>query len=76
MKCLNEFARWKLSMSVSTLVHPSEIWSASWDSCENYYAPYVNQLELRIAELEQKNEKLEQHNSELILDLYLKDAMK
>lgn len=76
MKCLTEFARWKLSMSVNALVHPSEIWSASWDACEQYYAPYVNQLELRIAELENKVEKLDQHNGELILDLYLKDAMR
>lgn len=76
MKCLTEFARWKLSMSVNALVHPSEIWSASWDACEEYYAPYVNQLELRIAELEKNVEKLDQHNGELILDLYLKDAMK
>jgi Mg2+ and Co2+ transporter CorA len=76
MKCLNEFTRWKLSMSVHSPVHPSEIWSASWDACENYYAPYVNQLELRIAELEQKNEKLQQHNGDLILDLHLKDAIK
>ena len=73
MKCLNEFARWKLSMSVNALVHPSEIWSTSWDACEEYYAPYINQLELRIAELEKANKKLAQHNDELILDLHLKD---
>ena len=76
MKCLTEFARWKLSMSVNALVHPSEIWSASWDACEQYYAPYISELELRIAELEKKVEKLDQHNGELILDLYLKDAMR
>jgi len=76
MKCLTEFARWKLSVSVHAIVHPSEIWSSSWDACEQYYAPYVNQLEAQIEQLKLENQKLSRHNGELILDLHLQDAQK
>ena len=74
MKCLTEFARWKLSLSVHTVVHPSEVWSSSWDACEQYYAPYVASLESRIAALEAANKKLARHNDELILDLHLYES--
>lgn len=74
MKCLTEFARWKLSLSVHTVVHPSEVWSSSWDACEQYYAPYVASLESRIAALEAENKKLARHNDELILDLHLYES--
>ena len=76
MKCLTEFARWKLSMSVHTIVHPSEIWSSSWDACEQYYAPYINQLEEKIKALTLANQKLERHNGELILDLHFQGSPK
>jgi len=76
MKCLTEFARWKLSLSVHTVVHPSEVWSSSWDACEQYYAPYVASLESRIAALEAANIKLARHNDELILDLHLYESHK
>jgi hypothetical protein len=74
MKCLTEFARWKLSLSVHTVVHPSEVWSSSWDACEQYYAPYIDQLESKIRELTIQNEKLARHNDELILDLHLYES--
>jgi hypothetical protein len=76
MKCLTEFARWKLSMSVHTVIHPSEIWSSSWDACEQYYGPYINELENKVKALTLENQKLERHNGELILDLHLQDAHK
>lgn len=76
MKCLTEFARWKLRLSVHTVVHPSEVWSSSWDACEQYYAPYVASLESRIAALEAANIKLARHNDELILDLHLYESHK
>ena len=76
MRCLTEFARWKLSMSVHTIVHPSEIWSSSWDACEQYYAPYINQLEEKIKALTLANQKLERHNGELILDLHFQGSPK
>lgn len=74
MKCLTEFARWKLSMSVYTVVHPSEVWSSSWDACEQHYALYVNGLEAKVAQLEAANIKLARHNDELILDLHLYES--
>ena len=76
MRCLTEFARWKLSISVHTIVHPSEIWSSSWDACEQYYAPYINQLEKKIKALTLANQKLERHNGELILDLHFQGSTK
>ena len=74
MKCLTEFARWKLSLSVNTVVHQSEVWSSSWDACEQYYAPYLSSLESKIAALEAANKKLARHNDELILDLHLYES--
>lgn len=76
MRCLTEFARWKLSTSIHTVVHPSEIWSSSWDACEQYYAPYINQLEEQIKALTLENQKLARHNSELILDLHFEGLPK
>jgi len=74
MRCLTEFARWKLSLSVHKVVHPSEVWSSSWDACEQYYAPYLSSLESQIAALEAANAKLARHNGELILDLHLYES--
>ena len=74
MRCLTEFARWKLSLSVNTVVHPSEVWSASWDACEQYYASYIFSVESKIAALEKANVKLARHNDELILDLHLYES--
>ena len=74
MKCLTEFARWKLSLSVHTVVHPSEVWSSSWDACEQYYAPYLSSLESQIQALEAANKKLARHNDELILVLHLYES--
>lgn len=74
MKCLTEFARWKLSLSVNTVVHQSEVWSSSWDACEQYYAPYLSSLESQIQALEAANKKLARHNDELILDLHLYES--
>jgi len=76
MKCLTEFARWKLSLSVNTVVHQSEVWSSSWDACEQYYAPYLSSLESQIQALEAANKKLARHNDELILDLHLYESHK
>lgn len=74
MKCLSEFTRWNASINLHAVVHQSEVWSASWDACEQYYAPYVASLESRIAALEATNIKLARHNDELILDLHLNES--
>jgi hypothetical protein len=52
MKCLNEFTLWKMNNSHQSPVHPSEVWSASWDACERAQAEYIKQLTDHIERLQ------------------------